>query len=91
MTRVVIVGAGVIGVSCAYHLRRAGLDVTLLDRGPVGGGCSHGNCGFLCPSHILPLAGPGVIGKTLRTLLQKDSPLAVRAPRHPCTRAVPYG
>jgi D-amino-acid dehydrogenase len=78
MTRVVIVGAGVVGVACAWYLRRAGLDVTLIDRGDVGQGCSHANCGFVCPSHVLPLAGPGVLGKTLRTLLHRDSPLVIR-------------
>jgi D-amino-acid dehydrogenase len=78
MTRVLVVGAGVVGVACAYYLRRAGCEVTLIDRGRVGQGCSHANCGFVCPSHVLPLAGPGVIGKTLRTFLQKDSPLVVR-------------
>ncbi len=75
---VVVVGAGVVGVACAYHLRRAGREVTLIDRGTVGGGCSHANCGFVCPSHVLPHAGPGVLGRTLRALLQKDSPLVIR-------------
>jgi D-amino-acid dehydrogenase len=78
VTRVVVVGGGVVGVACAYYLRKAGLDVTLIDKGEVGQGCSHANCGYVCPSHVLPLAGPGVIGKTLRTLLQKDSPLLIR-------------
>jgi D-amino-acid dehydrogenase len=77
MSRVVVIGAGVVGVACAHHLRLAGLDVTLIDRGEVGQGCSHANCGYVCPSHVLPLAGPGVIRKTLRTLLQKDSPLKI--------------
>jgi D-amino-acid dehydrogenase len=76
--RVVVVGGGVIGVACAYYLREAGRDVTLLEKGEVGGGCSHGNCGYVCPSHVLPLAGPGVLGKTLWTLLQRESPLKIR-------------
>ena len=78
MKRVVIVGAGVIGTACAYYLNRAGAKVTLLDRGSVGNACSRGNCGMICPSHVLPLAGPGMIGNTLKTLIQKDSPLKVR-------------
>jgi D-amino-acid dehydrogenase len=76
--RVVVVGGGVIGCACAHYLRRAGSEVTLLDRGAVGSGCSHANCGFVCPSHVLPHAGPGVIGSTLATLLQKNSPLKIR-------------
>jgi D-amino-acid dehydrogenase len=78
MRRVVVVGAGVVGVACAYYLHKAGCAVVLIDKGAVGGGCSHANCGFVCPSHVLPLAGPGVLGKTLRTLLQKGSPLVIR-------------
>jgi D-amino-acid dehydrogenase len=77
-SRVVVVGAGVIGCACAHFLRQAGCVVTVLDRGTVGSGCSHANCGFVCPSHVLPHAGPGVIGATLWTLLQKNSPLKIR-------------
>lgn len=75
---VVVVGGGVIGAACAYYLRRAGLAVTLLDQGTFGGGCSHGNCGFVCPSHALPLAGPGALRATLKTLFLRNSPLKVR-------------
>ena len=78
MRHVVVIGAGVIGVACAHYLRRAGVAVTLLDRGTVGGGCSHANCGYVCPSHVLPLAGPGVLGKTLPLLFQRNSPLRIR-------------
>jgi D-amino-acid dehydrogenase len=76
--RVVVVGGGVIGLACAYYLLRAGCRVTLLDRGPIGGACSHGNCGLVCPSHVLPLAEPGVVGKALRALFQPNSPLTIR-------------
>jgi len=76
--RVAVIGAGVVGVACAHYLRAAGCDVVLLDRGRVGGACSHGNCGYICPSHALPHAGPGVILPTLRALLRENSPLAVR-------------
>jgi len=75
---VVVVGGGVIGAACAYYLRQAGRPVTLIDRGEFGRGCSHGNCGYVCPSHVLPLAGPGALGKTLKTLLSRNSPLKVR-------------
>jgi D-amino-acid dehydrogenase len=78
MRNVVIVGGGVIGCLSAYHLVKAGWGVTVLDRGRVGGGCSHGNCGYVCPSHVLPLAAPGAIGGTLKTLFARNSPLKVR-------------
>jgi D-amino-acid dehydrogenase len=78
MPDVVVAGGGVIGTACAYYLAKAGRRVTLLDRGRVGGGCSHGNCGYVCPSHVLPLAAPGAVGTTLKTLLRRNSPLKVR-------------
>ena len=55
--RVVVIGGGVIGIACAYYLARTGRSVTIVDQGVVGQGCSDGNCGLICPSHILPLAG----------------------------------
>lgn len=79
MRSVVIIGGGVVGLFTAYHLVRAGWRVTVLDRGRIGGGCSHGNCGYVCPSHVLPLAAPGAVGNTLKTLFARNSPLKVRA------------
>lgn len=76
--RVLVVGGGVIGAACAYYLRQAGRAVTLIDQGAFGSGCSHGNCGFVCPSHVLPLAGPGAVRGALRTLFSRNSPLKVR-------------
>ena len=56
----------------------AGWRVTVLDRGRFGAGCSHANCGFVCPSHVLPLAGPGAVSSALRTMLRRNPPLRVR-------------
>ncbi|NBO91139.1 MAG: FAD-dependent oxidoreductase [Planctomycetia bacterium] len=78
MKHVAILGAGVIGVACAHYLRRAGYEVTLIDKGRLGGACSHGNCGYVCPSHVLPHAGPGAVKMVLRTLFQRNSPLSVK-------------
>ena len=75
---VVVIGGGVIGTACAYYLAKAGRHVTLIDKGRVGGACSHGNCGYICPSHVLPHAGPGALWATLKTLLHRNSPLTVR-------------
>jgi D-amino-acid dehydrogenase len=76
--RVVVIGGGVIGAACAYYLSRAGRPVTVLEQGTFGGACSHGNCGFVCPSHVLPLAAPGAVRMALRSLFKRDSPFAVR-------------
>lgn len=75
---VVVVGSGVIGAACAFYLRQAGRTVILVEKEGFGQGCSHGNCGYVCPSHVLPLAGPGALWQTLRTLLARNSPLKVR-------------
>jgi D-amino-acid dehydrogenase len=76
--RVVVIGGGVIGASCAYYLARSGWAVEVVERGEFGKGCSHGNCGFVCPSHVLPLAEPGAVGRTLRALLQRNSPFSIK-------------
>ncbi len=77
--RVIVVGGGVIGAACAYFLKKAGWDsVTVLDRGQFGKACSHGNCGFVSPSHVLPLTVPGAIGQTLKALISKNSPFSIK-------------
>jgi D-amino-acid dehydrogenase len=74
----VVVGSGVIGTACAYYLMRSGWKVSVIDRGRPAGGSSHANCGFICPSHILPLAEPGMVGQALRSLLRRNSPFAIK-------------
>ncbi|SHK69766.1 NAD(P)/FAD-dependent oxidoreductase [Rhodothermus profundi] len=79
MASVVIVGGGAIGLASAFFLHRRGVfSITVLDQGPIGNGCSYGNAGFLSPSHMVPLAAPGVIGKGLRWLLDPESPFYIR-------------
>jgi D-amino-acid dehydrogenase len=78
VSHVAVIGGGVVGVACAYYLSRGGWQVTLVDRGRVGGGCSHANCGFVSPSHVLPLAEPGAIRRVLRAMLKKDSPFYIK-------------
>jgi D-amino-acid dehydrogenase len=75
---VVVIGSGVIGTACAYYLMRSGWQVSLIDRGALASGSSHANCGFICPSHLLPLAEPGMVAKALKSLLQRNSPFAIR-------------
>jgi D-amino-acid dehydrogenase len=74
----VIVGGGVIGAACAYYLRRSGWDVTVLDRGRFGAACSHANCGLVSPSHAQPLCVPGAVGKTLKLMMQRNSPFYIK-------------
>lgn len=73
---VVILGGGVIGLACAVALLRAGRSVTVLERGTVGCGSSHGNCGTITPD-LLPLNAPGTVSKGLKWLLKPDAPLRI--------------
>lgn len=77
--KVVVVGAGIIGVCTAYYLRRAGLDVTVLDRRPgVAQEASFANAGVLAPGYVGPWAAPGMPGKVLAQLFRSESPIVVR-------------
>jgi D-amino-acid dehydrogenase len=78
VSHAVVIGGGVIGVASAYYLSKSGWRVTLLDRGRIGGGCSHANCGLVCPSHVLPLAAPGAIRGALAALLHRNSPFSIK-------------
>ena len=73
-----VVGGGVIGIACAHYLTRAGYQVTVMDRASIGGACSHANCGYVCPSHILPLTVPSAIPMALKSLLKPRSPFKVK-------------
>ena len=79
---VLIVGGGVIGMSCAYYLARAGARVTVIEAATVGDplACSYGNQGLVCPSHAVPMASPGVITQGLGWLFDPTSPLYIRSP-----------
>ncbi len=76
--RVAIVGGGIIGIACAHYLSRAGYEVTVIDQGRVGGGCSHGNCGHICASHVLPLNEPANLLAALGSLVNPRAPFRVR-------------
>ncbi len=74
---VIVVGAGVIGLTCALALLDSGRAVRVIDARAAGAGSSHGNCGTITPSHATPLAAPGVIAQALRWMLTPDAPLYV--------------
>ncbi len=75
MTRVAVVGAGIIGLATAYFARAQGADVTVVERGSAGGGCSYGNAGWICPGDSSPLPGPGLARIALRSLGDPSAPL----------------
>ncbi|MEL0089876.1 MAG: FAD-binding oxidoreductase [Rhodospirillales bacterium] len=75
---VTIVGAGIVGVSCALHLLKDGWKVRLIDEYPPGTQTSYGNAGAISPQSINPMSGPGVIKQIPKWLLDPLGPLAVR-------------
>lgn len=75
---VIIVGAGVIGLFSAYYLSKKGIRVTILDNTDGTDNCSYGNAGFFSPSHIVPLASPGIISQGLRWMMKSDSPFYIK-------------
>ncbi len=77
--QVIVLGSGVIGVACAYHLAGAGHEVTVIDRQPaVGLETSYGNAGEVSPGYSSPWAGPGVPLKAIKWLLMQHRPLVIR-------------
>lgn len=76
----VVIGAGIVGISTAIWLRRAGCNVIVVDRGEPGhsGGTSYGNGGILVPSGVAPVTGPGMIAKAPKMLLNPNFPLFLR-------------
>ena len=75
---VVIIGAGIVGVSTALWLQREDHDVILVDKQGPGDGASYGNGGVLASCSIVPVTGPSLIAKAPRLLLDRDGPLFLR-------------
>ena len=73
-----VIGGGIIGVCSAYYLMKAGHTVTIIDQSDLKDGCSFGNAGMIVPSHIIPLASPGMITKGIRWMFNSTSPFYVR-------------
>jgi D-amino-acid dehydrogenase len=83
MSKVLIIGGGIIGLSSAYYLSKAGYDVTILDKGDLTDNCSFGNAGMIVPSHFVPLAAPGMISQGIRWMFNSKSPFYVRPSLNP--------
>ena len=77
-TDVLVIGAGVIGLACAFRLAREGHRVQLIDRDQPGMGASFGNAGHIATEQIFPLASPHTLRSALRLLLEKDGALTIR-------------
>jgi D-amino-acid dehydrogenase len=99
--KVIVLGAGVVGVTTAYYLLKDGHQVMLIDRAEgVARECSHANGGFVAISQAVPWSAPGVPVKTLKTMAQPNAPILMHLSQLPrmwrwgldfirCSRAEP--
>ncbi|MGY6559011.1 MAG: NAD(P)/FAD-dependent oxidoreductase [Nitritalea sp.] len=74
---ILIIGGGIIGLYTAYYLHQMGREVILLDRNSSPESTSTGNAGMVVPSHIVPLAAPGMIEKGIRWMFSPKSPFYI--------------
>ncbi len=75
---VVIIGAGIVGVSTALWLQRDGFKVTLIDKAGPAEGTSYGNGGVLASCGVVPITGPGLISAAPKMLLNPNKPLFLK-------------
>lgn len=75
---IVIIGGGIVGLSSAFYLKKSGHAVTIIDQTDFSSSCSYGNAGYICPSHFIPLATPGIVKQGLRWMLNSQSPFYVQ-------------
>ena len=76
--KVIVIGAGVVGMGCASYLQRAGHDVTVIDRVPPVRSTSFGNAGGIANTFVLPLPMPGLMKKYIKYYLDPEGPVSLR-------------
>lgn len=76
--RAIVIGGGAIGVAAAHYLQLSGWQVTVIDRGEIGAGCSYANACLITPAHSTPLPAPEAVRDVARWLVRPDSPVYVK-------------
>tara|TARA_B100001146_G_C16201135_1_gene444794 strand:+ start:20191 stop:21438 length:1248 start_codon:yes stop_codon:yes gene_type:complete len=76
--KVVVIGGGIVGLCTAFYLEQEGYQVTLLDQSDMNEGASYVNAGFISPSHLIPLASPGMVQQGLKWMFRSTSPLYIK-------------
>ncbi len=77
MKPTLIIGGGIVGLFSAYFLQRQGIEVIVIDKTDLKDNCSTGNAGMIVPSHIIPLAAPGMITKGISWMFSSKSPFYI--------------
>tara|TARA_R110002051_G_scaffold34256_3_gene76329 strand:- start:53699 stop:54949 length:1251 start_codon:yes stop_codon:yes gene_type:complete len=75
---IVVIGGGIVGLCTAYYLLKEGHKVTVIDKGNITSGASFVNAGYITPSHIIPLASPGMIAKGIKMMFNSASPFYMK-------------
>ena len=75
--KAIVIGGGIIGLSSAFYLQESGWKVVVLDKHDFSDNCSYGNAGYVCPSHFIPLATPGIVQQGLKWMWNSKSPFYV--------------
>ena len=75
---VVVIGGGIIGLCSAYYLHKEGHQVTVIDKSDITDGASFVNAGYITPSHIIPLAAPGMMAKGFKWMFNSSSPFYIK-------------
>lgn len=76
--QIIIIGGGITGLSSAYYLNKEGHQVTVIDKSDITAGASFVNAGYITPSHIIPLASPGMIAKGIKWMFNSSSPFYMK-------------
>jgi D-amino-acid dehydrogenase len=76
--KIIVIGGGIIGLCTAYYLQKEGHQVIIVDQSNMDAGTSYVNAGYLSPSHIIPLAAPGVMKKGIKWMFNSASPLYIK-------------
>ncbi len=76
--KVVIIGGGIIGLCSAYYLLKEGHNVTVIDQYDISSGASFVNAGYISPSHVTPLAAPGIVAAGLKMMFNQASPFYLK-------------
>jgi D-amino-acid dehydrogenase len=75
---IIIIGGGIVGLCVAYYLQKEGHEVTVIDKSDLSNGASFVNAGYITPSHIIPLAAPGMIFKGIKWMFSSSSPFYMK-------------
>jgi D-amino-acid dehydrogenase len=66
--KAIVIGGGIMGLSSAHYLQQSGWSVTVLDKDNFKDNASYGNAGYVCPSHFIPLASPGIVAQGMKLM-----------------------